>query len=183
MKQLILGLLLLISFSCSDHKQEKVESAISKTSDSLISKLEKVNDTLLAVKDDIVEKIPKVSITTDKNIPITLQWISFDEPGVAKLSKAKAGWFPIRGEQTNSNNEYVKIDGKIKRVDENRITFVGTIVTYVKYNNGGKPCEKMGEQLFLKKNNRTYYRLQHMENCAGGRLLDYVDLYKLDDYL
>lgn len=183
MRKTILYILLLVTFSCSDTNQKKVEKAISKTSDSLISKLDKVNDTLKGVTKNIKKNIPKVSVERYQNIPISLQWIGFDKPGSAKLSKANDDWKTIKGEQTNENNEYLKIDGKIRRIDQNRISFVGTIITYVKHNNSGKPCEKSGEQVFLKKNERKYYRLQNMENCAGGRLLDYVDLYELDNYL
>lgn len=183
MRKTILYVLLLLTFSCSDTNQKKVENAISKTSDSLVSKLDKVNDTLKSVTKDIKKNIPRVSVEAYQSIPISLQWIGFDRPGSAKLSKTDSEWKTIKGEQTNGNNEYLKIDGKIKRIDKNQIRFVGTIITYVKYNNDGKPCEKNGEQIFLKKNERKYYRLQNMENCAGGRLVDYVDLYEIDNYL
>ncbi len=183
MRKAALYLFVLFLFSCSDTNQKKVESAISKTGDSLISKLDKVNDTLKGVSKSIKEKLPTVKIERYKSVPISLQWIGFDKPGSAKLAKSENDWFTIKGEQTNQNNEYLKIDGRIIRIDEGRLKFVGTIITYVKYNNDGKPCEKSGEQIFLKKNDRKYYRLQNMENCAGGRLVDYVDLYEIDNYL
>lgn len=180
MRQIILCIMVFGILSCSDNKQKQVEEVISKTSDSLISKLDKANDSLVGVKDKIVSKLPEVSIETFKNVPISLQWISFDKPGNAKLFKMKDGWYQIKGEQINEANEFVKIDGKLQRLDKARIKFVGTIITYVKYNNDGKPCEKTGEQIFLTKDNRKYHRLQNMKNCAGGMLVDYVDLYNLD---
>lgn len=183
MKRIVICILVLLNFSCSDTNQKKVDDAISKTSDSLVSKLDKVNDTLKGVKNKIEKNIPKVKIEKYQEIPISLQWISFDKTGTAKLVKAENNWYAFKGEQINDNNEYLKIDGKISRIDENQIKFTGTIITYIKHNNGGKPCEKTGEQIFLKKNNRAYYRLQNMENCGGGRVVDYIDLYTIDKHL
>ncbi|TKC05682.1 hypothetical protein FA048_18390 [Pedobacter polaris] len=183
MKKIFLGVLVCLGLACSEAKQDKVENAIAKTSDSLNSKLNKLNDTLNKVKDDVANKIPKVKIEIERSIPISLQWISFENQGKATLSKENDGWFTIKGEQTNTNNEFLKINGKIKRVDQQTISFEGTIITYIKTNNGGAPCEKTGKQVFSKKGERRYYRLQNMENCAGGRLLDYVDLYDLDNKL
>jgi hypothetical protein len=183
MKNISFYLAIALCISCSDSNQQKVDQAIDKTSDSLRSKLDKLNDTLKGATDKIASKIPKVDVSIKKHIPISLQWIGFNTPGDAALTKLDDGSFAIKGEQTNKDNEYLKIDGKIKRVDANRIQFDGTIITYVKMNNGGKPCEKTGVQTFLKKDGRTYYRLQNMTNCEGGRLVDYVDLYDLDDVL
>jgi len=182
MKKIFLGLAVCLGLACTEAKQDKVEDAISKTSDSLNSKLNKLNDTLNKVKDNVVNSIPKVKIEIEKIIPISLQWISFEgqAQGKATLAKSNDGWFVIKGEQENDKNEYLKIKGKIKRIDKLTMSFEGTIITYVKSNNGGVPCEKNGKQVFSKKGDRTYYRLQNMENCAGGRLLDYVDLYDLD---
>lgn len=183
MKKIFLGLIVCLGLACSDNNQQKVTQAITKTSDSLKAKLNRLNDTLNGVKDDVAKKIPKVEIVVKKNIPISLQWISFKTQGNATLEKQGDGWFNIVGEQTNNNNEYLKIDGKIKRIDQFNISFEGTIITYIKTNNGGVPCEKTGKQVFSKKAERKYYRLQNMENCAKGRLVDYVDLYDLDNIL
>ncbi|MFI5450585.1 hypothetical protein ACHMWN_00335 [Pedobacter sp. UC225_61] len=183
MKRIVICMLVLLNFSCSDSNQKKVDDAIAKTSDSLVSKLDKVNDSLKGVKEKIEKNIPKVKIEKYQEIPISLQWISFDKTGSAKLVKAENNWYTLKGEQTNVNNEYLKIDGKISRIDKDHLKFIGTIITYIKYNNGGKPCEKTGEQVFLKKDNRSYYRLQNMGNCEGGRVVDYVDVYTIDKYL
>ncbi|RZL32114.1 MAG: hypothetical protein EOO96_14785 [Pedobacter sp.] len=185
MKKIFLGLIICLCLACTEAKQDKVEDAISKTSDSLNSKLNKLNDTLNKVKENVANSIPKVKIEIEKTIPISLQWISFEsqKQGKATLTKSDDDWFVIKGEQENDNNEYLKINGKIKRIDKFTMSFEGTIITYVKSNNGGTPCEKNGKQIFSKKGDRSYYRLQNMENCAGGRLLDYVDLYNLDKTL
>jgi len=183
MKKIFLGLAICLGLACSEAKQDKVEDAISNTSDSLNSKLNKLNDTLNKVKEDVANKLPKVEVELGQTVPISLQWISFEEQGKAKVGKTSDGWFTIKGEQTNSNNEYLKIDGKMKRINAEQISFEGDIITYIKSNNSGMPCEKTGKQVFSKKGDRKYYRLQKMENCAGGRLLDYVDIYNLDGIL
>ncbi|RZL25281.1 MAG: hypothetical protein EOO96_23015 [Pedobacter sp.] len=187
MKNLIkfcLAFTIVLGLGCSDSSQQKVTNAIDNTSDSISSKLSELNDTLKNVKDDIKSRIPKVEINVSKKVPIGLQWISFEsEKGSAEIIKKADNWFSIKGEQTNNSNEYLKINGRMKRLDANRISFDGTIITYIKDNNGGMPCEKTGTQVFLKKGDRVYYRLQKMENCAGGKLLDYVDIYNLDNVL
>lgn len=185
MKKISLGLLVCLGLACSDAKQNKVEDAITRTSDSLNAKLNKLNDTLKKVGDDVKNKIPKVKIQVERTIPISLQWIGMmaKDHGNAQLTQQEDGWFNIKGEQTNSNNEFLKINGKLKRMDANTISFEGTIITYIKTNNGGTPCEKNGKQTLLKKGDRKYYRLQNMTNCEGGSLVDYVDLYNLDGIL
>lgn len=184
MKKLIFGLVVLIFASCSESNQQKVDNAVSKTGDSLKSKLNKLNDTLREGAKEALDKIPKVKVEVARTIPISLQWISFEsQQGSAKISKAEDGWYTIKGEQTNGNNEFLKIDGKLKRVDQSNLDFVGTIITFVKSNNGSRPCEKTGEYRFLKRGNRANYRLQQMQNCGGGNVVDYVDLYQLDDKL
>jgi len=180
MKKILLLLVACLALGCSDNSQKKVDDIIDETSDSLAAKVDRVGDTLSRVKDDIKRSIPKVQIDVVRTVPVSLQWISFEEQGSAKLIKKANGTYTINGGQTNNKNEFLKIDGKIKRLDANNLSFEGTIITYVKDNNGGKPCEKTGNQVFMKKDGRNYYRLQNMKNCAGGNLLDYVDLYDLD---
>lgn len=184
MKKIILGLALFIFIGCSESSQQKVDAAVSKTGDSLKSKLNKLNDTLREGAKNAVDRIPKVKVEVARTIPISLQWIGFEgKQGTAKIAKAADGWYSLKGEQTNANNEFLKIDGKIQRLDKFNMKFVGTIITYVKSINGAKPCEKTGEYVFLKKGARPNYRLQQMQNCGGGNVVDYVDLYKLDDIL
>lgn len=183
MKRLYFVVAIALMLGCSESNQQKVDQAIDRTSDSLRTKLDRLNDTLKDAKDQIASKIPKVKVSVNKHVPISLQWIGFNNPGDAEITKLDDGYFAIKGEQTNKSNEFLKIDGKIKRIDPNQIQFEGTIITFVKMNNKGVPCEKTGKQTFLKKNERTYYRLQNMTNCEGGRLVDYVDLYNLDQIL
>jgi hypothetical protein len=183
MKKIFLYFSICLCFACSDSNQQKVNKAIDKTGDSLSSKLSKLNDTLKAAKERTIDKLPKVKIGVEHTVPIALQWIGSPNRGKASLMKQDDDWFSLKGEQTNQDNEFLKIDGRLKRIDEFKLQFEGTIITYIKANNGGVPCEKKGSQIFLKKGDRKYYRLQNMVNCEGGRLLDYVDLYEIDGRL
>lgn len=128
------------------------------------------------------EEIPQV-IENHKNTkragqhPISLQWISWDKPGTATIAPLDSGWYSIKGLQRNKEGDYLSIEGKLKRVSEKQLEFDGTIITQVKHNNRGEPCIKKGKQTFYGKGTRTYYRLQNMENCEGGMLVDYVDIY------
>jgi hypothetical protein len=183
MKKIILSLTILIFMGCSESNQEKIDKAVSKSGDSLKSKLNKLNDSVRENSKELINKIPKIKVEVERTIPISLQWISFNDRGTAKMSKGDDGWYTLNGEQTNKSNEFLKINGKIKRIDRFNLKFSGTIITYVKSNNGGVPCEKTGEFNFLKKGDRANYRLQKMENCSGGKVLDYVDLYNIDEVL
>lgn len=109
--------------------------------------------------------------------PISLHWISWDKKGKATITPAEDGWYTISGSQLNENREYLNIEGKIRRLSEKELEFDGVIETRVKINNAGEPCIKKGVQRFFAKGNRTYFRLQNMENCQGGNLVDYVDIY------
>ncbi len=109
--------------------------------------------------------------------PISLHWISWDKPGKATVTPLGDGWFKIVGQQKKNDQNYLKIDGKLKRIAANELEFEGTVETRTETTNNGEPCVKDGKQRFFGKDGRTYYRLQKMENCEGGMLVDYVDIY------
>ena len=109
--------------------------------------------------------------------PITLHWISWDKPGEATLDALPDGSYQMSGAQANDDHEYLNITGVIRRVSDRALEFDGTVETRVNTNNDGKPCIKTGKQLFLLTGNRKYYRMQDMENCMGGRVVDYIDIY------
>jgi len=109
--------------------------------------------------------------------PISLHWIGWDKRGKAEVKPGTDGWYSISGSQTNADKEYLNIEGRIRRISEKELEFDGIVETRVLTNNGGEPCIKQGLQRFYGKGSRTYYRLQNMENCAGGNLVDYVDIY------
>ncbi len=110
--------------------------------------------------------------------PLTLQWISWDKPGYVHIKPATGDWYSIEGEQKSATgNNYVRIEGKIKPVSQKELFFEGRIETLIESINGGKPCLKKGEQIFLSTKGRKYWRLQNMLNCEGNMVTDYVDIY------
>lgn len=154
------------------------------------SRLKQENDSLKALLPTVVTDTLKVPVTSAPSVPlpppdsvkagthpITLQWIGWDKPGQASVTPLKDGWYNISGRQINDKKEYLKIEGKIRRASEKELEFDGTVETFVQDNNGGKPCIKKGTQHFLAKGSRTYFRMENMENCAGGNLVDYIDIY------
>jgi len=43
--------------------------------------------------------------------------------------------------------------------------------------NNGEECVREGEYNFKATGKRQYWRLQEMDNCEGGNVVDYVDIY------
>jgi hypothetical protein len=106
----------------------------------------------------------------------SLQWVSWEDFGTATVTDDN-GLLRIEGEQKGKGtNDLVRIDGKIAKVDAASFVFVGTIVTRVSHINGGEPCTREGTFTFAITNNRTYWRLQQMDNPCEG-VTDYVDVY------
>lgn len=103
---------------------------------------------------------------------LSLQWISWEKPGVVNFTKTAPREYKISGSQQRGK-DYLKIDGEIQQISDEELQFEGTIETFVE-NNGGK-CLRTGPQLFLVTQNRKYWRLQNMTECFG--LTDYVDIY------
>lgn len=186
MKNIIIVLNMILMFTaCTDNKVN--------TGDVLNDKcatLERENDSLkrlLAIQQDTVNRIEEQTekiVRSAKNStgkgrhPITLQWISWDKPGYVDVSPLEDGWYTISGRQTSNDAiDYLKIDGKIRRISEKELEFNGRIETLTSSNNNGEVCVKEGKQVFFAKGNRKYFRMQNMTNCEGGMLVDYVDIY------
>ncbi|MCW3465071.1 hypothetical protein [Chitinophaga nivalis] len=109
---------------------------------------------------------------------LTLQWVSWNQPGKAVIKKKKDGTYSIQGEQRGADNAgFVTIDGVLKVVSAKELEFEGTIRTKDNSINGGEVCEKKGTYHFLAKGARKYWRLQEMENCEGNNVVDYVDIF------
>jgi len=185
MKNLIIVLNITIILSaCTNNKINNKDElndkyiAILRENDSLKKLLAIQKDTHKIAKE--TEKIDRSSkINTGKGRhPITLQWISWDKPGYVDVSPLANGWYTISGKQTSDDgNNYLKIDGKIRRVSKKELEFNGAIETLISSNNNGEVCIKEGKQMFFAKGNRKYFRLQNMTNCEGGMLVDYIDIY------
>ena len=175
MKWLSLLLILLTGLSCNDPNNSLAteNDQLKKENDSLKQEAQSIAEE----KDSIVTTPAPQGLEKEGVHPISLQWISWDKKGEVKIVPIGEGWYSISGSQANADNDLLRIEGKIRRVGKKELEFDGSIETKVKYNNNGEPCIKNGKQKFIAKGNRTYYRLQQMENCEGGRLVDYVDIY------
>lgn len=180
MKQRIAALLF-FSFllSCNDPGNSPVNKndPLKKENDSLKNKTGTLpGDSMISVG-PTGETRPVQDLMNAGIHPVSLQWISWEKKGRATITPGTDGWYTIKGNQSNKENDYLKIEGKIKRLSEKELEFEGTVETRVSHNNAGEPCIKKGKLRFFAKGNRTYYRMQDMENCAGGNLVDYVDIY------
>lgn len=105
-----------------------------------------------------------------------LQWID-NPPGVAKVTEPTKGELHLDAEQRNKAGDLASAKGRITRVTSKTFVLEGTVTTQVSHNYGGRPCVKTGTFTFRITGKRPYWRLREMENCEGGRLVDYVDVF------
>ena len=132
------------------------------------------------IEGDTVLTLPEANLISNKGgftgkHPITLQWIGWDKPGSVTIIPAENGWYTISGMQT-SNENYLKITGRIKPLNEKELEFDGEIETRIQSMNNNEPCLKTGKKLFKATGDRQYWRLQDMINC-DGTTTDYIDIY------
>jgi len=107
----------------------------------------------------------------------SLHWISWQKFGSVNIKKISAKKYSIKGSQKDDKGNYVTIDGILIPVVKGKLSFSGEIVTKTSGNNNGIACVKKGTYTFLCSPDRKYWRLQEMENCEGGSLVDYVDIF------
>lgn len=106
----------------------------------------------------------------------SLQWISWDYFGSATVTEKK-GVLSLNGMQkSRENDDYVKIDGEIKKIDSKSFVFEGTVETKISHINGGNLCIRDGEMTFAITKNRKYWRLQDINNPCDD-VADYIDIY------
>lgn len=109
---------------------------------------------------------------------VSLQWISWDELGEAEIEYLGDNKYSIVGEQRNpDNNDYLKINGTLEPISDKKLIFEGIVESQIEHLNQGEPCLKEGPIIFESTKNREYWRMQDMENCEGGMVVDYVDIY------
>src|SRR5690606_19398783 len=109
---------------------------------------------------------------------LSLQWISWDVFGKAEIKYLGNNKYSIVGEQRNpDNSDYLKINGTLEPISDKKLTFEGTVESRIDHLNQGQACVKEGIKIFESTKNRKYWRMQDMENCEGGMVLDYVDIY------
>jgi hypothetical protein len=107
----------------------------------------------------------------------SLHWISWQKFGNVNIKKISTKKYSIKGSQKDDKGNYVTIDGILIPVVKGKLSFIGEIVTRTSGNNNGIACVKKGTYTFLCSPDRKYWRLQEMENCEGGSLVDYVDIF------
>ena len=171
-------------------QQLRTENFKLKQENDSLKRLIAQNDTPL-LKEDTISKItaPNVSSATPKasdvipKLPgrhaLTLQWISWDYPGSVMITAGEDGWYKITGLQVDRKNSsnYLKINGRIRPLNNRELEFDGIIESKVETINAGEPCIRKGKKLYKATGTRKYWRLQDMINCEGGMVTDYVDIY------
>ena len=108
----------------------------------------------------------------------TLQWISWEKPGLVQVEFLEENKYQIKGEQKGAENgDFASIDGVLTFVGEQTFQFDGELVSRVSFLNGGETCVKKGPLHFRATGKRKYWRLQEKDNCEEGDAVDYFDIY------
>jgi len=177
---------LLLIISCKPRTAETTDQQIrtenfelKKENDSLRSLIAKSSRTF---EGDTIQKLPEVP--EENSYPafpgrhaLTLQWIGWQKPGSVTITAIDDTWYSIQGSQTDENGNYLKINGRIRPLNNRELEFDGKIESLVESINNGEPCIRSGKKLFKATGTRKYWRLQDMINCGGGMITDYVDIY------
>ena len=184
MKPIILFLLLIPFASCSNNSGNNNEERLRTENFQLRQQVDSLKDLISKstrkIGGDTILKLPENKALNTKEgfvgkHNLTLQWIGSDKPGSVTIVAAENGWYTISGTQTN-NDSYLKINGRIKPLNEKELDFEGEIETRVPGINKGEPCLKTGKKTFKAPDDRQYWRMQDMKNCDGSTV-DYIDLY------
>ena len=192
-QRFLIMFLVMVSFGCSNPDNNEITALKKKTAD-LQLQIDSLKEALAAAdsavsaapagrENETLVESPTSTVNSDGKLKagkhnLTLQWISWDEPGSVNIQPAEDGWFSIEGSQKNrKSNDYISINGFIKQISATELEFKGEIKSVVETINGGKPCIRTGTKIFKTTKNRKYWRLQDMINCEGGMLTDYVDIY------
>lgn len=131
----------------------------------------------LSPVDNVDSTFRKIAIREGKH-NLSLQWISWEEMGTAEVKYLGDNTYSILGEQrSRETSDYLKIKGILRPVSEKELVFDGTVEHRITHLNQGQPCIKKGRQTFKSTKNRKYWRMQDMQNCEGGGVTDYVDIY------
>jgi len=129
------------------------------------------------------KKNDNISVVKNINLGkhnLTLQWISWENPGKVLVYEDKlTKKIFIKGEQVGigeEKNDYLNIDGEITNRNGKIFTFDGVIKTKVSHINNGEECIRKGVFTFESTQNRKYWRLQEMRNPCDS-FTDYVDIF------
>ncbi|MDB5014625.1 MAG: Uncharacterized protein JWQ25_2827 [Daejeonella sp.] len=187
----VLQLLVIISIlftSCQPKPGENTETrlreenfGLKRENDSLKNLIQSLQPNAIP---DTISKLDKPAkpITNYSAFPgehaLTLQWISWNDPGSVTIEETSDGWYKISGSQFNKNKEnYLKINGRIKPITDRELEFEGEIESRIDHINNGDPCIKSGKQKFIATGSKKYWRLENMINCEGNMVTDYIDIY------
>lgn len=106
----------------------------------------------------------------------SLQWISWDDFGIASVSE-KSGLWRIKGRQdSKENDDFITIDGVITEISRFEFKFDGTIVTRIHHIANGQTVTRSGPKTFRITGKRQYWRMMEMQNPQDS-VVDYVDLF------
>jgi hypothetical protein len=107
----------------------------------------------------------------------TLQWIGWDSPGSVMVEFVEENKYKVVGRQDGENDDFATIDGTLTYEGKQVFQFDGQLSSRVSYVNGGEVCTKNGPVHFRATGTRKYWRLQEKDNCEGGNVVDYFDIY------
>lgn len=106
----------------------------------------------------------------------SLQWVSWDDFGVASVTKTSGLW-RINGRQdSKENDDYITIDGVITEISAYEFIFDGTIVTRIHHIAGGNEVIRKGLKTFRMTRGRPYWRMMEMNNPSDS-VVDYIDVF------
>lgn len=136
-----------------------------------------IPDTIAKLEDVSTKSKPNYSAFPGEHA-LTLQWISWNDPGSVTIEEGSDGWYKISGSQFSKNKEnYLKINGRIKPITDRELEFEGVVESRIDHINKGEPCIKSGKQKFIATGSRKYWRLENLLNCEGNMVTDYIDIY------
>ncbi len=109
------------------------------------------------------------------NRGITLQWIGWDQRGMALVRRGADGTVRLSGGQIDPKGAgTLWIDGKVIEAGADYFVIDG-LIRIADAPDEGRVCEANKRWHFAITQNRKYYRLREFEWCDG--LTDYVDIY------
>ncbi len=105
---------------------------------------------------------------------MTLQWISWEDRGVANVTIDADGLWHLSARQAQAGMGSVTVNGIITEIGADYFTFEGEI-TIADAPDAGRRCSEDKPWHFGITQNRAYWRLREFEWCDG--LTDYIDIY------
>ena len=109
------------------------------------------------------------------NSGITLQWISWEDRGVAMVRSLPDGTVRLSGGQIDPKGAgTLWLDGEVVEAGPDYFVLDG-LIRISETPDAGRVCQANKQWRFAITQNRKYYRLREFEWCDG--LTDYIDIY------